>query len=109
MNTCARCGRGHTGICGIPPGVTRGYVARHVLRDTEGQAIQHGKPGNARLGTSVLEKLLADGQEQYSKVRAMLKVIPYDLPEFSALLDREGKLDALIKQLYQQIGERKSK
>ena len=109
MNSCPKCGRGHTGICGIPPGVTKGYGARRVPRDAEGQAVKHDKPGSAKLGTAILDKLLAGAQEQYNKIQSMLKVIPYELPEFSELLDREGKLDTLIKQLFQQIGERKSK
>lgn len=51
----------------------------------------------------VLESLLAEAQEHLRKVLGMLGVMPPTVPEFDALLDREGQLHHLIKQLEVQI------
>jgi len=39
--TCPRCNRGHSGICGIPSGVTLRYGARRATVDTKHGATRH--------------------------------------------------------------------
>ena len=55
----------------------------------------------------MLETLLAGAKEQMAKVTEMMVCIPPELPEYTELLDREGKLDCLIKQVNLQISIRK--
>ena len=110
MRQCPRCGRNHSGICGIPPGVTLGFGARvgGVSRTGQSQFAAKGKPKSARKGVSVLKKLLEEARIQEKNVAHMMTVIPPELPEFDDLMDRLGKIEKLILQLNQQIIARES-
>lgn len=110
MSACPRCNRTHSGLCGIPAGVTLGFGARisgvgigGVRQKRLGTKVDHGKPKAARIDTVVLEEMLAAGRKQYEKVLEMLKLIPSEMLEYTELLDREGKLTHLIKQIEGQI------
>ena len=101
MGVSGLCQRSHSGICGIPPGVTLGYGAR-VNEQIEIQ----GKPKVAKLSTKILGEVLVQAKEQYGKVVKLLIVMPNKIPEYSELLDRESKLNSIIKQIEQQISQR---
>ena len=105
MIQCTRCGRHHTGICGIPPGVTRGFGARTISSPDVG----HTRPRPTAKSTALLDGLLALAKEHYQKVIELLKVMPKEMEEYSEVLDREGKLSALVKQLMAQIDGRSRK
>lgn len=111
MSRCPKCGRGHSGVCGIPPGVTLGFGARMggvsgVGRDTA-TLVSQGKPKRKSPSTAVLESLLAHAREHQGKVQDMLAVLPAELPEYVELLDRESRLNAIVRQLIGQIAARK--
>ena len=108
MKPCPKCHRAHGGICGIPAGVTLGFGARAGSSSRSTQPIQ-GKPKSAKLGTSVLKKLLEEARIWEKDVAHLMTVIPSELPEYDDLLDRLGNLEHLILQLNRQIIERESK
>lgn len=105
---CPRCDRGHSGVCGIPAGVSLGFGARvgGIGRNArQGQFSVAGKPKAKRLSTAFLERGLTEAKEHYQKVLNLLKVVPKDMlkEEYDMLSDSESKLNYLIKQLGQQI------
>ena len=110
MKPCPRCGRNHSGICGIPAGVTLGFGARVGGVGSSSRSNQpiKGKPKPAKKGVSVLKKLLEEARIQEKNVAHMMTVIPPELPEFDDLMDRLGKIEKLILQLNQQIIARES-
>lgn len=111
MNQCPHCGRNHTGICGIPAGVTLGFGARvgGASATRRGELSIKGKPKVKRQSVSALKEMLITARGHEKKITDMLKVIPPELPEYDDLMDRLGKLEALILQLNYQIIERESK
>ena len=104
MNQCPRCHRAHTGICGIPAGVTLGFGARRTGKQSQFSIV--GKPKVKKMSTSTLEILLVRAKRQLKKAVEMLTCTPIELPKYEQLLDRESKLNYLIKQLEQQIAVR---
>ena len=110
MKPCPRCGRNHSGICGIPAGVTLGFGARVGGVGSSSRSNQpiKGKPKSIRKGVNVLKKLLEEARIQEKNVAHMMTVIPPELPEFDDLMDRLGKIERLILQLNQQIIARES-
>jgi len=108
IEPCKRCGRRHSGICGIPAGVTLGFGARvgGISNPSRSSHPIKGKPGSTRQSASILKKLLEEARIQEKNVAHMLTVVPSELPEYDDLLDRLGKLEALILQLTRQIIER---
>jgi len=113
---CPKCGRGHSGVCGIPPRITLGFKIgigglgglgggmRQV--SSSSMAIKHGKPKTAKLSTAVLEGLLEEGHKHYKEVTEMLKQLPPNMPEYDQLLDKESKLKSTINQILGQIQSR---
>jgi len=101
---CPKCQRVHSGICGIPAGVTLGFGARvggtSQSVTTPKVSKPKGKPATQPL---VLEGLLKQAQDWKHRLDEVLKVLPLDSPEITQLLDRESKLDSAIKQLSNQI------
>lgn len=108
---CPKCSRRHRGVCCIPAGVMRGYGARVGGSSRANMTIplSHYRPLTKLKGTAVLESLLTQAQAELAKVLAMLQKVPPEMEEYTLLLDREGKLDEIIKQLHQQIGVAKRK
>ena len=108
MNPCPKCDRNHSGVCGIPAGVTRGFGAR-VGGVGIGGAGPRAAPGErthpkaAKPNTRILEGMLSQAEGHLGKVMEMLKVLPAEMPEFADLLDRETKLSHLIQQVIGQI------
>ena len=109
MALCPRCGRGHSGLCGIPAGVTLGFGARlgGVRNPRRSDHPIKGKPKQTRRSATVLNGLLSEAQRQMEKVTELLRILPSDLPEYAGLLDSEARLAAYIKQLVGQIATRK--
>lgn len=114
---CPHCGRGHSGICGIPAGVTLGFGARVGglgigSLGTGGAAPkqvtkQRASPKEAALrskGKQHLRGMLEWGEEERQKVLEMLKVIPPEMEEYMQLTERLEKLDLVLKQVRQQLG-----
>jgi len=108
VEPCKRCGRRHSGICGIPAGVTLGFGARVGGIGSSSRSDQpvRGKPKHKGKSVNVLKEMLGQARAQEKKLSDMLNVIPIELPEYDDLLDRLGKLEALILQLTRQIIER---
>ena len=65
-----------------------------------------GKPKVKKLSASTLEALLVGAKRQLKEVVEMLTYTPIELQEYEQLLDRESKLNYLVKQLEQQIAVR---
>ena len=112
MGRCPKCGRNHSGICGIPPGVTLGFGARvggisGATRQSQFSAKPKPKP--VKKGVSVLKELLAEARIQEKNVSHMLSIVPSELPEFEQLLDRLSKIEQFILQLNRQIIARESR
>ena len=112
MERCSRCQRFHGGVvCGIPAGVTLGFGARiggvgSMPRSSNVEKLK-GKPKVTKQSTVVLEEMLARANEQMKKVMEMLRVLPAEMSETIDLLDRESKLNYLIKQNEGQISVRR--
>ena len=99
MNLCPRCQRQHGGvICGIPP-------TRSRMRTPSSQPL-HGKPVAAKHSATFLEGMLGKANGHLAEVMELLKALPVEAKEYTELLDREGQLNSLIKQLVNQIGAR---
>jgi len=107
MKSCPRCGRNHSGICGIPPGVTLGFGAR-VGGTTIGAAApqpqtrKRASPKEAAIkvrSKQRLRSMLEWGEEEKRKVLAMLKVMPPEMVEYDQLLDRLTKLEETLRQI----------
>ena len=105
MRFCPKCHRAHSGICGIPAGVTLGFGAR-VGGVSQSEFAVEGKPKPVKKSVNVLKKLLEEARIQEKNVAHMLTVVPHELPEYDDLLDRLGKVEKLILQLNKQIIER---
>lgn len=111
MSMCSRCGRPHTGICGIPGGVTRGFGARTGSPGTadsyDPNAVQgkRGRPAApaqtlaAQTEIASLEGMLADGEGHYQKIIELLMVLPQDNEETEALLEKESELVGTLEAL----------
>jgi len=69
--TCPRCNRGHTGVCGIPSGVTRKYGARRANREeTKHGATRH--PRGRGKADMVVEQVLEEGRKQEAMITEAL-------------------------------------
>jgi hypothetical protein len=110
MKPCPRCGRDHSGICGIPAGVTLGFGARlgGIASTNKQSQFSKTKPRSAKKGVSILKKLLEEAEIQEKNIAHMLTVVPSELPEYDELMDRLGKVEHLIFQLCRQIIERET-
>ena len=111
MKQCLRCGRNHSGICGIPPGVTLGFGARvgGVSSSSRTNRPIKGKPRQKPKSVSFLKEMLKQARMHEKETADMLKVVPTELPEYNELLDKLSKIERLILQLNLQIIERESK
>jgi len=107
MRWCPKCLRHHTGPCGIPPRSTMRSIGSGLGATSQTTHPLQGKPPKPKLSVAILEGLLAQGKEQYEKVTSLLKELPQSMEECKGLLDREGKLFYLLKQLGIQIAARK--
>jgi len=107
---CPKCGRSHTGICGIPAGVTKGFGAR-IGGIKKGEKYRMNTKAGTKLkadtkSTDVLCKLLDMAKEQETKVKAMLNVLPSAMSEYDELQERLEKVMGIISTLNQQIAGR---
>lgn len=98
---CPRCGRSHSGACGIPPRVSIGGskpIPRTTLKSS---------PKEAKLkmiATQRLKDMLEWGEREKQKVLDMLKVLPPDMKEYSDLLERLDKLEKTLKEIKIKLG-----
>ena len=81
-----------------------GFGARHTSKQSQFSTV--GKPKVKKLSTATLEVLLVGAKRHLEEVAEMLVYTPKELLEYEELLDRESKLNYLIKQLQQQIAVR---
>ena len=91
VDRCIRCKRFHSGICGIPPGVTLGFGAR------VGNARQN-QIKSKKESVKTLKDMLAQARVQESELTEKLRFAPID-----SLLDDLSKVESLILQLVRQI------
>jgi len=109
---CNRCGRKHSGICGIPSiGVKIGIGGTGIRRsDTtvpDTYPIDTKNPRRRRkVNNRSLEELLAWGKKEEKRCLEMLKVLPTDLTEYDIILGKLDRLMATIRQIEVQIAER---
>lgn len=116
---CPRCGRPHSGACGIPgngirigAGTTavRAAGGRALVPDSYPISVSSGKPKQrTQLAKHGLHELLNWGTEQERRIVETLRVLPSDMPEYQQLLER---LDKVIETNYQvrvQIALRKTR
>ena len=102
MKQCPRCQRYHSGLCGIPPGVTLGFGAHNIQKEEQNK----GRMMNVRRRTmdrGVLDRLLKEARLKEEDIKDLLKVLPAELPEYDLCLDRLAKLESVIGQLNRQI------
>ena len=111
MKPCQRCGRNHTGLCGIPAGVTLGFGAKIGGTGTGSTRFPiHTKSKvtpKMKLTKGGLEEMLAWGLEQEQKSVEMLKILPNTLPEYEEVLTKLDKLQAVTLQIKQQLAGRR--
>ena len=108
---CPRCGRTHSGVCGIPGvGVKVGIGGVGIRRtnsqvNPDGYHIQNLAPQRKKMGSTraVLEEMLDWGHKEQQKCLDMLKKLPHEMPEYTQLLERHDKLTAIIHQLKVQL------
>ena len=104
MRQCVRCGRYHSGLCGIPAGVTKGFGAKvgglgAVKVGAAQRNIISGKPMNLTL----LEKLLSEGLGWEKRIIELLRSLSQEQPEYEELLVRLDKVQAQVKVTREQI------
>ena len=114
---CPRCGRLHSGVCGIPgngvmvaSGTTgvRAVRGRTPVMDSYSVTVEPKKPKQrTRLTKSSLEELLDWGMEQERKMVEMIKVLPSEMPEYQQLLERLDKIVEANRQVRVQIALRR--
>ena len=105
---CSKCGRSHTGICGIPAGVTRGFGARIGGIRKDGEYRMNVKAGakSEKVSSDLLDKLLGMAREHETKLKAMLTALPPVMPEYDELQQRLDKILGIIETLNRQIAGR---
>lgn len=108
MAPCPRCGRYHVGLCGVPPGVTKGFGAKasHARKPDALGPTRSGTFGSKRPGTGALKRLLAWGQEEQAKVEGLLNVVLPEMPEYDQLMERLDKLQHTVAQARLQLADR---
>lgn len=119
MEYCPRCGRMHTGICGIPghPRVngipTVGHrevmlesrrVSSTASRRRGNNFVIHTKERTYHKMNNSLEKLLNWGKEEERKCLELLKILPPEAEEYRAVMEKLDKLQIALKQIKVQIG-----
>ena len=111
MNQCPRCGRNHSGICGMPAGIGLGFGARigGISSSSQSNQLIKGRSKQKLKSTSFLKEMLRQARTHEKKIADMMKIIPVELPEYDDLMDSLGKIEKLILQLNRQIIERESK
>jgi len=108
---CPRCGRHHNGVCGIPGVGVKIGIGGVGIRRTNSQInpdaypIQNVPPKRKKMGSTraVLEEMLYWGFNEQQKCLDVLKKLPYELPEYSRVLEEYDKLTAVIHQLKVQL------
>ncbi|KPJ52615.1 MAG: hypothetical protein AMJ37_02550 [Dehalococcoidia bacterium DG_18] len=116
---CPRCGRPHSGACGIPSngvrvgaGATavRAVGARTLVPDSYPISVGPVKPKQStQLTKRVLHELLNWGVEQERKTVEMLRVLPSEMPEYEQLLEHLDKVIETNRQVRVQIALRKNR
>ena len=104
---CPRCGRQHSGICGIPSiGIRIGIGGTGIRRQetTSNRFPIHTKPSSRiKLTKHGLEEMLDWGIEQEKKCMNMLKVLPSEMKEYNQILERLDKVWEVNAQIKKQI------
>lgn len=122
MERCSKCHRAHSGICGIPAGVTLKFGARiggigigstgtrkssSNTSSWPAHTVPKAKLSKTWLKKRGLEEMLDWGLEQEKKCMGMLKLLPAALPEYDEILGKLAKVQDVIVQIRQQIAVRK--
>ena len=102
---CLKCGRKHSGICGIPKII-------HLNQNTQSRRMNtktaHEKPeSKTTLGIGTLEKLLEEGKKQYDRIMELLKTFTAGTDEYDQLIEKESQLKHVIEQIIGQIAARR--
>ena len=118
VTQCPRCGRPHSGICGIPGmgvRIATGAGSRPIRRRssmTDSYSID-AKPAKAKpkrwLTKHGLEELLDWGLEQERKCKEMLKALPSEMEEYQTILERLDKAMEVNEQIRKQIAVKRQK
>lgn len=123
MEYCPRCGRRHTGICGIPgyPRVNGIPTVGH--REVMLESGSRSSTASRRRGTDFvihtkertyqrtyhkmnnsLEKLLNWGKEEERKCLELLKILPPEVEEYQEVMEKLDKLQIAVKQIKVRMG-----
>ncbi len=109
---CPRCGRRHSGVCGIPAkgGAEDGSGAatnKPVGRARDGYSSEaRSRKTPAKVSRRTLEKLLAEARRQEKEVLDILKATSPETEEYDKLVGQLDRLHGLISQLNAQIAEK---
>lgn len=105
---CPRCGRVHSGVCGIPPTTTlRGRTSIRTASDSTDFTIPVWSKHETRLTNGKLNDLLVWGREHEQQIVQMIRMMPADLPEYGQLMERLDKVELANRQLRLQIALRR--
>ena len=114
---CPRCGRHHSGACGIPGvvvGVEAGTIGARAAQDRISMPnsfsvrLENKPKQRTSLTKQGLEELLEWGVEQERRMVEMLKVLPSEMPEYQRLLERLDKVNNANRQVRVQIALKRS-
>ena len=98
MNTCPRCQRPHSGLCGIPPGVTKGYGAHVNASDRVASPKRAvAKAHRRERGRDVLQDWRLDQlRDECRQLEAKMKSLPLESDEVL-------KLDFEVSEILEEI------
>ena len=101
---CPRCGRQHSGVCGIPSEHSR---TRQETTSNKFSIHTNPKPLRTKLTKHGLEEMLDWGLEQEKKCEEMLKALSVEMEEYNQILERLDKVWTVNEQIKRQLVAKK--
>ncbi|MCJ7654029.1 MAG: hypothetical protein MUO97_01805 [Dehalococcoidia bacterium] len=109
VRNCIRCGRRHSGICGIP-GTAGVANSRHTnsrrTTDNSGDFKIHRRPQPEKPSTGMLERLLEWAKKEEQKYINMLNFSNVNTREYNLTLNKLDELQERMGVIKRQIVER---
>jgi hypothetical protein len=101
---CNRCGRSHSGPCGIPRHSTMRNPTLKPSSTVRSYAINTKETIKVpKQSTKVLEDLLGRGKSEEAKCIELLKVLPPSSPEYLELMEKLDKVQNVLRQINVQL------
>ena len=104
VRNCTRCGRRHSGICGIPR--TAGPSNGRRTIDNSGDFKIHRRPQPEKPSTGTLERLLAWAKKEEQKYINILNFSNVNTREYNLTLNKLDELQERMGVIKRQIVER---